>query len=51
MASELERAIGQLVEEYERLHTCEISSIWIEHYTTPPAVKITVTTHPPQVPA
>lgn len=41
----LERAIGELVHEYETLHACEVSSMWVEHYMgREPNIEITVTT-------
>lgn len=46
MTRELEKAIAELVDEYERLHACEVSSVWIEHCTAPRAVDVTVTVRP-----
>lgn len=42
---ELQQAIGELVAEYELLHCCEVSSVWIEHLSGPPrTIEVTITT-------
>lgn len=44
-SQQLTTAIAILVEEYERLHACEVSSLWVEHYMgRTPSVEITITT-------
>lgn len=43
----LERAIAELVVEYETLHSCEVSSLWISHFDTTRTVEVTVTTRDP----
>lgn len=43
---QLERAIRDLVGEYEALHTCEVSSLWIEHYQHAPFIEVTATMRP-----
>lgn len=47
MTRELEDAIAELVDEYERLHACEVSSVWVEHCVAPPFVGVKVTVRPP----
>lgn len=49
MTRELEQAIAELVDEYERLHCCEVSSVWVEHLLEPPLVQVKVTVRPPMV--
>jgi hypothetical protein len=45
--SMLESAIADLVTEYEAIHTCEVSSVWVEHCVSPHAVEVTVTVREP----
>lgn len=44
---DLQQAIAELVAEYELLHCCEVTSIWIEHFTGPDRLReVTITTGP-----
>lgn len=47
MTRELEKAIAEIVDEYERLHCCEVSSVWVEHLSAPRFVDVKVTVRPP----
>lgn len=43
----LEMRIAELVTEFETLHCCEVSSLWIEHLDAAPAKpRVTVTVSP-----